>query len=85
MHTAGQVPLAPVNVAENLTISDLTAALAAGWRDFRALPVYGLFFAAVYVAAGLALAWAVFARGQPQWFAAAEGTKPPSPCPGARC
>jgi uncharacterized membrane protein len=71
MHTAGQVPLAPVTVAGNLNISDLTAALAAGWRDFRACPIYGLFFAAVYVAAGLALAWAVLERGQPQWLALA--------------
>lgn len=67
MHTAGQVPLAPVTVAGNLAFSDLSAALAAGLRDFRARPVYGLFFAAVYVAAGLALSWAVLARGQPQW------------------
>lgn len=71
MQTAGQVPLAPVTVAGNLALSDLTAALAAGWRDFRSQPVYGLFFAAVYVAAGLALAWAVGARGQLQWFALA--------------
>lgn len=71
MDTAGQVPLAPVAVAGNLQITDLGAALAAGWQDFRACPAYGLFFASVYVAAGLALAWAVFARGQPQWLALA--------------
>ncbi len=71
MQAAQQVPLAPVSVAGNLRLSDLRAALAAGWQDFRRFPVYGLFFAAVYVAAGLALAWAVFARGQPQWLALA--------------
>jgi uncharacterized membrane protein len=71
MESAQQVPLAPVTVAGNLEMADLRAALAAGWQDFRACPAYGLFFAAVYVAAGLALAWAVFARGQPQWLALA--------------
>ncbi|SDZ04749.1 Uncharacterized membrane protein [Jannaschia faecimaris] len=38
-----------------LALSDLRAALAAGWNDFRAAPLFGLFFAAVYVAAGMAL------------------------------
>ena len=71
MHTAEQVPLAPVSVTGNLTLSDLAAALAAGWQDFRSYPAYGLFFASVYVAAGLALSWAVLARGEPQWLAAA--------------
>jgi uncharacterized membrane protein len=71
MHAAEQVPLAPVSVAGNLSLSDLGAALAAGWQDFRQFPAYGLFFSTVYVAAGLALAWAVLARGQPQWFALA--------------
>jgi uncharacterized membrane protein len=71
MDTTEQVPLAPVSVAGNLKMADLGAALAAGWQDFRDHPAYGLFFAAVYVAAGLALAFAVLERGQPQWLALA--------------
>lgn len=71
MDSTGRVPIAPVSVAGNLAMSDLGAALAAGWQDFRDHPVYGLFFAAVYVAAGLALAFAVLERGQPQWLALA--------------
>lgn len=52
-------PLAP---------ADLSAALAAGWADFRAAPVFGLFFAAVYAAGGLALWWGLVSAGQPVWF-----------------
>lgn len=38
-----------------LALSDLSAALRAGWADFRAAPSFGIFFAAVYVVAGFAL------------------------------
>lgn len=69
--TSTQAAVAPVTVAADLELADLRAALAAGWADFRAHPTYGLFFAAVYVAAGLALAWAVLERGEPQWLALA--------------
>lgn len=69
--TGAQAAVAPVTVATDLTPADLRAALAAGWADFRSHPAYGLFFAAVYVAAGLALAWAIFQRGEPQWLALA--------------
>lgn len=46
---------------------DLTAALRAGLADFRAAPAFGLFFAAVYVAGGLMLWWALASRGQIWW------------------
>ncbi|MFN7399900.1 MAG: DUF2189 domain-containing protein [Sandaracinobacter sp.] len=71
MDSAEQVQLAPVTVAANLQLADLGAALSAGWQDFRSMPAYGIFFAAVYVAASLALAFAVFELGQPQWLAVA--------------
>lgn len=35
------------------TTADLRAALAAGWRDFRAAPAFGLFFGGVYALGGL--------------------------------
>ncbi|MCC1480676.1 DUF2189 domain-containing protein [Roseibaca sp. Y0-43] len=51
-----------------LSTDDLRAALAAGWADFRRAPAYGLFFALVYVAGGLALWFGLGAMGQPVWF-----------------
>lgn len=50
-----------------LAVSDLTGALALGWRDFIAAPVYGLFFASVYVAGGWLIVWALTAKGQLWW------------------
>ena len=62
-----QTPVAPVAVARDLALRDLRAALAAGWADFRAYPAFGLFFAAIYVGAGLFLYYALFAWGQVAW------------------
>ena len=76
MVAAEQAPLAPVSVASNLTLADLGAALAAGWRDFRALPAYGLFFSACYILAGYALYYALFTRGEPGWLALAAAGFP---------
>lgn len=38
-----------------LHLRDLAACLRAGWADFRAVPVFGLFFSGVYVLGGLVL------------------------------
>jgi len=62
-----QAPIGPVTVARDLALGDLGAALAAGWRDFRAYPAYGLFFAAFYVLGGLALSHALLAGGEIGW------------------
>ena len=64
---AEHAPVAPVAVARNLALSDLRAALAAGWGDFRARPLFGLFFAGIYVGAGLFLYFALFRWGQVAW------------------
>lgn len=48
-------------------LADLGVALAAGWRDFRAAPRFGLFFAGVYVLGGLFLYWVLAASGQIWW------------------
>jgi uncharacterized membrane protein len=55
-------------VPNRLTRDDLRAALKAGWADFRSAPQFGLFFAAFYVAGGLALWFGLGALGQPVWF-----------------
>jgi uncharacterized membrane protein len=74
VNQAQQAPISPVNVAADLTMADLRAALAAGWRDFLAHPLYGLFFGAIYVAGGLALTYALFSSGASGWlFTAAAG------------
>ncbi len=61
--TASAAPI----VADKLTAADLRAALGAGLRDFLACPLYGLFFGAIYVVTGLAVAYALFWRGEAGW------------------
>lgn len=46
-----------------LSRADLIDALRLGWRDFRSAPGFGLFFAGVYVVAGLAIVWLLGATG----------------------
>lgn len=48
-------------------LSDLKAALALGWQDFRRAPLYGLAFAAVYVLGGWLIWWATTTKGQIWW------------------
>ncbi|HMP56903.1 MAG TPA: DUF2189 domain-containing protein [Novosphingobium sp.] len=67
MNTTKQAPVAPVAVARDLSAADLRAALAAGWRDFCAAPVFGLFFGGFYVAAGLFLGLALMRWGEMAW------------------
>lgn len=57
--------LPPIN---RLTQADLGAALAAGWADFKAAPLFGLFFAVIYAAGGLALYFWLLGAGDPFWF-----------------
>lgn len=49
----GPVPKFRIN---RLTLEDVVAAFADGWRDFRTYPVYGLFFGAIYAGGGLFIA-----------------------------
>lgn len=50
-------------IADDLTFSDLRAALADGWSDFTAVPKYGLFFGGVYVAVGLVIGYLALVGG----------------------
>lgn len=76
MGDAKQAPVAPVTVACDLKVSDLRAALAAGWDDFRAYPAFGLFFAAIYVVAGIFLYFALLAWGEIAWLVPAAAGFP---------
>lgn len=62
-----QAQIAPAAVASDLTVSDLRTALAAGWADFMAHPAFGLFFAGIYVIAGMFLCFGLFIRGEIAW------------------
>lgn len=54
-------------VIRALAPADLSAALAAGWQDLTRAPLFGLFFAGVYVLGGWLLVWALTASGQVWW------------------
>lgn len=57
----------PASEIAELDLSDLRAALAAGWRDFCRAPLYGLLFSSVYVGAGWLITYALLAKGQVWW------------------
>jgi uncharacterized membrane protein len=65
--TTQQARVMPVTVASDLRLADLRSALGAGWSDFKANPVYGLFFAAIYVVAGFLIYFVLVDRGQAVW------------------
>lgn len=65
--TQTQLAASAVPAINTLTLDDLRASLAAGWRDFRRAPVFGLAFAAFYVAGGLALYLFLAVTGQIWW------------------
>jgi uncharacterized membrane protein len=65
--TIAAAPLARPQARTDLSFADLRAALAAGWRDFLAMPRFGLFFGGIYVLAGLAIGWATLVGGNLTW------------------
>ncbi|NRP12131.1 hypothetical protein XMM379_002055 [Aliiroseovarius sp. xm-m-379] len=50
-----------------ITISDVMAALRNGWTDFRRAPAFGLFFALFYVLGGIVLYLEFEVMGQSYW------------------
>lgn len=60
-------PAPPARIAHDLTLRDVTRALAAGWRDFCAMPQFGLFFGGVYVLTGLAIGYIALTGGELAW------------------
>lgn len=59
-------PAVPV-IIHRPGLADLRAVLSLGWRDFLTAPLFGLFIAAVYVAGGWLIVWAVTVEGQIWW------------------
>ena len=55
MDTVAPIEASPRPELARLTGADLAASLRQGWRDFRAAPLFGLFFAGVYVVIGVAM------------------------------
>ncbi len=45
----------PSRISHTLSFADVFGALGAGWRDFRAAPLYGMFFGGIYAGAGILL------------------------------
>lgn len=76
MGTGNQAQVASATVARDLSAGDLRRALAAGWDDFKAYPAFGLFFASIYVIAGLFLYYALVVRGEAVWLVPAAAGFP---------
>ena len=71
-----QAQILPAAVADDLEFRDLGVVLGKGWTDFRTQPVFGLFFAAIYVFAGLAIYFALYVRGEIAWLVPAAAGFP---------
>jgi uncharacterized membrane protein len=57
----------PAPEVMEVDLSDFRHALRAGWQDFLHAPLYGLFFAGVYVLGGWLIFWASTTKGQVWW------------------
>ena len=73
---AGTAKAAAAMVRRDLAMADLRSALAAGWRDYRAHPAFGVFFGAIYVLSGWFLTWETVARGEVAWLVPAAAGFP---------
>lgn len=60
-------PASPLPEIRRLDPGAIRAVLAAGLRDFRRAPLFGLFFSAVYVAGGIVI-WLVYAAAGEEWW-----------------
>lgn len=63
--TTTEAPIPP-EITE-VAYSDLWDSLRLGWRDLCRAPLFGLAFAAVYVAGGWLILWATTTKGQIWW------------------
>lgn len=60
-------PLPPAQVVDYLSMGDLARVLGAGWRDFLAMPQFGLFFGGIYVLTGLFIGYVALTGGELAW------------------
>ena len=60
-------PRPPAVKINTIGADDIKAALAAGWRDFLAAPLIGLFFGGIYAAGGIAILVLLMVYHQPWW------------------
>ena len=67
MNVASRTQVGEISVAEDLTFSDLRDALAAGWSDYRAFPMGGLFFGLIFVLGGIGLSYFLLVSGEMVW------------------
>ncbi len=51
----------------DIGFSDISAALSAGYRDFRKAPIFGLFFAAFFVIGGIVIYLELTVQGREYW------------------
>lgn len=51
----------------HVSMADIRAALAAGWRDFRRAPQCGIFISAIFVLAGMFIFWELASGGEGWW------------------
>ncbi len=66
MNEAAEKPLGVPELGA-VGFATLKEALSLGWQDFRALPVFGLIFALIYVIGGWMITWITLATGQSYW------------------
>ena len=60
-------PRPPAVKINTIGFGDVRAALAAGWRDFLAAPLIGLFFGGIYAAGGIAIFLLLKVYHEPWW------------------
>lgn len=65
--TAAVTPRPPSVKINTISLADVKAALAAGWRDFTRAPLIGLFFGAIYAAGGIAIWLLLSVYHEPWW------------------
>lgn len=66
-HAPEPISQATPRIASDLAIADLFAALRSGWRDFLAMPRFGVFFGGVYVLTGLAIGYIALIGEELSW------------------
>jgi uncharacterized membrane protein len=57
----------PIPDINDLGLSDISASLRAGWSDFCAAPLFGIFFSSVYVIGGWVMYFIYYEAGEIWW------------------